>query len=174
MSCADLSREMRRVPRDPKWSHFGLLSRSYEDVLVEWFWRVLANSLQRGNANANFWLSYTKSYVGVCVARFTGCLLKLPFGAVLERFPISGLCPLPVPKHPGHRSWDSDWTSGSKEENEGHRLQGQGFFTWGDARSFSGLTSKIPPLGSMLNFDADVKKRPRVTNVKTASRTSLL
>ncbi len=34
----------------------------------------------------------------------------------------------------------------------------------GDARSFSGLTSKIPPLGSMLNFDAGV------TNVKTASR----
>ena len=28
-------------------------------------------------------------------------------------------------------------------------------FTLGDARSFSGLTSKIPPLGSMLNFDAD-------------------
>ena len=27
----------------------------------------------------------------------------------------------------------------------------------GDARSFSGPTSKIPPLGSMLNFDADVK-----------------
>ncbi len=31
-------------------------------------------------------------------------------------------------------------------------------FTLGDARSFSGLTSKIPPLGSMLNFDGDVKK----------------
>ncbi len=30
-------------------------------------------------------------------------------------------------------------------------------FTLGDARSFSGLTSKIPPLGRMLNFDADVK-----------------
>ena len=34
----------------------------------------------------------------------------------------------------------------------------QTVFTLGDARSFSGLTSKIPPLGSMLNFDADVKK----------------
>ncbi len=34
----------------------------------------------------------------------------------------------------------------------------KGFCTLGDARSFSGLTSKIPPLGSMLNFDADVKK----------------
>ncbi len=33
-----------------------------------------------------------------------------------------------------------------------------GVFTLGDARSFSGLTSKIPPLGSVLNFDADVKK----------------
>ncbi len=31
-------------------------------------------------------------------------------------------------------------------------------FTLGDARSFWRLTSKIPPLGSMLNFDADVKK----------------
>ncbi len=31
-------------------------------------------------------------------------------------------------------------------------------FTLGDARSFFALTSKIPPLGSMLNFDADVKK----------------
>ncbi len=41
-------------------------------------------------------------------------------------------------------------------------------FTLGDARSFSGLTSKIPPLGSMLNFDADVKKPPRVAYVKTA------
>ncbi len=40
----------------------------------------------------------------------------------------------------------------------------------GDARSFSGLRSKISPLGSMLNFDADVKKRrPCVTNMKTAS-----
>ncbi len=44
----------------------------------------------------------------------------------------------------------------------------RGVFTLGDARSFSGLTSKIPPLGSPLNFDADVKnKRPRITNVKT-------
>ena len=34
----------------------------------------------------------------------------------------------------------------------------QGVFTLLDARSFSGLTSKISPLGSMLNFDADVKK----------------
>ncbi len=32
-----------------------------------------------------------------------------------------------------------------------------GVFTLGDARSFSGLMSKIPPLGSMLNFDTDVK-----------------
>ncbi len=34
----------------------------------------------------------------------------------------------------------------------------QGVFALGDARSFSALTSKIPPLGSMQNFDADVKK----------------
>ncbi len=34
----------------------------------------------------------------------------------------------------------------------------EGLFTLGDARSSSGLTSKIPPLGSMLHFDADVKK----------------
>ncbi len=40
--------------------------------------------------------------------------------------------------------------------------------TLGDAWSFSGLTSKIPLLGSMLNFDADVKKTLDVTNVKTA------
>ncbi len=31
----------------------------------------------------------------------------------------------------------------------------QGLFTLGDTRSFSGLTSKIPPLGAMLNSDAD-------------------
>ncbi len=49
-------------------------------------------------------------------------------------------------------------------------LEAFGVFTLGDARSFSGLTSTIPPLGSMLKFDAGVKKRkrPRVTNVKTA------
>ncbi len=29
-------------------------------------------------------------------------------------------------------------------------------FTLGDARSFHALTSKIPPLGSILKFDADV------------------
>ncbi len=34
----------------------------------------------------------------------------------------------------------------------------QGVFTLGDARSFLALTSKIPPLGSVLNFDAGVKK----------------
>ncbi len=32
-----------------------------------------------------------------------------------------------------------------------------GLFTLRDARSFSELTSKIPPLSSMLNFDVDVK-----------------
>ncbi len=42
-----------------------------------------------------------------------------------------------------------------------------GFSHLGDARLFSRLTSKIPPLASMLNFDADVKKGPRVTNAKT-------
>ncbi len=31
-------------------------------------------------------------------------------------------------------------------------------FTLGDARSLFGLTSKIPSIGSMLNFDADVKE----------------
>ena len=42
-------------------------------------------------------------------------------------------------------------------------------FTLGDTRSFSGLTSKIPPLDSMLNFDADVKKKNdhASPNVKT-------
>ncbi len=39
--------------------------------------------------------------------------------------------------------------------------------TLGDARSFFGLASKMPPLVAMLNFDADVKKRSRVTHVKT-------
>ncbi len=43
-------------------------------------------------------------------------------------------------------------------------------FTLGDARSFSGLTSKIPPLGSMLSFDADVKKTSARHQVKSASR----
>ena len=33
----------------------------------------------------------------------------------------------------------------------------EGVFTLGDAWSFSGLTFKIPPLGLMLTFDADVK-----------------
>ncbi len=45
-----------------------------------------------------------------------------------------------------------------------------GVFTLGDARSFLAVTSKIPPLGSMLNFDADVKKTTarHPPNVKTA------
>ena len=37
------------------------------------------------------------------------------------------------------------------------RHAGEGVFTLGDAISFSALTSKIQPLGSMFNFDADVK-----------------
>ncbi len=41
----------------------------------------------------------------------------------------------------------------------GHRTnRRQEIFTLGDARSFSGLTSNIPTLGSMSNFDADVRK----------------
>ncbi len=49
----------------------------------------------------------------------------------------------------------------------------QGVFTLNDAPSFSELTSKTPPLGSMLNFDADVKKHDRASpNVKTASVSS--
>ncbi len=50
-------------------------------------------------------------------------------------------------------------------------------FTLSDARSFSRLTSKFPPLGSMLNFDADVKNDRASPNVKTALhglQTSLL
>ncbi len=43
----------------------------------------------------------------------------------------------------------------------GSRIRGRyeqlGVFTLSDAQSFYELTSKIPPLGSMLNFDADVK-----------------
>ncbi len=34
----------------------------------------------------------------------------------------------------------------------------QGFSHWVTRGRFSGLTSKFSPLGSMLNFDADVKK----------------
>ncbi len=34
---------------------------------------------------------------------------------------------------------------------------GMGLLTLGDARSLSGLVSTIPPLGSMLSFDADAK-----------------
>ncbi len=50
----------------------------------------------------------------------------------------------------------------------------KGGFALGDARSFCRLTSKIPPFTSMLKFDADVKKQPRVTNVKIAHRKSSL
>ena len=39
-----------------------------------------------------------------------------------------------------------------------HRQKGFTHWPLGDTRSFSGLTSRILPLGSMLNFDADVKK----------------
>ncbi len=47
----------------------------------------------------------------------------------------------------------------------------QGVSTSCDAPSFFGLTSKTSPLGSMLNFDADVKKTTaRHPMVKTASR----
>ncbi len=43
-------------------------------------------------------------------------------------------------------------------------------FTLGDACLFSGLTSKILPLDSVINFDAARSKRRRhVINVKTAS-----
>ena len=38
-----------------------------------------------------------------------------------------------------------------------------GVFTLGDARLCFGLTQTIPPLGSMLNFDADLKIWPRIT-----------
>ncbi len=34
-----------------------------------------------------------------------------------------------------------------------------GVFTLRDMRAFSELTSKIPPLGSTVNFDADVKRQ---------------
>ena len=34
----------------------------------------------------------------------------------------------------------------------------KGVLMLGDAQSFFELASKIPPLGSMLNFDADVKR----------------
>ncbi len=51
---------------------------------------------------------------------------------------------------------------GAGERDTNHRLRYCGetevVFTLGDARSFSGLTSTFPPLGSMLNFDADVNK----------------
>ncbi len=43
---------------------------------------------------------------------------------------------------------------------------GSGNFTSGDAQSFSGLTSKLPPLGSM-SLTLTSTKRLRVTNVKT-------
>ncbi len=48
----------------------------------------------------------------------------------------------------------------------------QGVFTLGDARSFfGGLASKNPSLGSLSNFDADVKKTTarHYSYVKTAS-----
>ncbi len=38
-----------------------------------------------------------------------------------------------------------------------HDLDTEGVITLGDARSFYRLTSRIPPLDSMRNFDADVK-----------------
>ncbi len=38
-----------------------------------------------------------------------------------------------------------------------HRRKPTGVFTLGDTRSFFRLTSKAPPLGQMLNFDAHVK-----------------
>ncbi len=40
----------------------------------------------------------------------------------------------------------------------GREAAPEGVSTLGNAQSFFGLTSKIPPLASMLNFDADVKK----------------
>ncbi len=59
----------------------------------------------------------------------------------------------------------------SQRESASHCMR-QGVSTLGDAWSFSGLTSKIPPLGSMLNFDADVKKKiARHQCCETASRT---
>ena len=40
-----------------------------------------------------------------------------------------------------------------------HQILAERVFTLGDVLSFFGLTSKISPLGAMLNFDADVKTR---------------
>ncbi len=61
---------------------------------------------------------------------------------------------------------EGEWDSTSQGTNGGcpikvrsspSRVLPLGVFTLSDARSFSGLTSKIPPLSSMLNFDTDVK-----------------
>ncbi len=53
----------------------------------------------------------------------------------------------------GHRDAASSWSRRGRSATTR-----QGLFTLGDAQSFFGLTSKILPLGSMLNFDADVNK----------------
>ncbi len=51
-----------------------------------------------------------------------------------------------------------DITRGDLSVADVERDARQGVFTLGDAQSFFGLTSKIPPLGSMLNFDVNVKR----------------
>ena len=58
---------------------------------------------------------------------------------------------------------DVNVTSARRDTDATHdassvRLAPEGVFTLFGAPSFLGLTSKFPPLGSMSNFDADVKK----------------
>ncbi len=50
------------------------------------------------------------------------------------------------------------------------RVVPKGVFTLSDARSFSGLTSKISPLGSMLNFEANVKKTTALQQCENPNR----
>ncbi len=53
------------------------------------------------------------------------------------------------------RAWIDNSYKDAARDASGLSLMG--VFTLGDAQSFSGLTSKIPPLGHTSNFDADVK-----------------
>ncbi len=56
-----------------------------------------------------------------------------------------------------HRSMGAAWPFGTQRLLVRDATCDQGLFTLGDARSLFAQTSKIQPLGSMLNFDADVK-----------------
>ncbi len=92
-------------------------------------------------------------------AHLARCAVAAAWLPVLRhnRHPPATRTPLsPANKHFANGIFQSAPFHGLSEASQ--QRGASGVFTSRDTWSFSGLTSKMPPLGSMLNFDADVKK----------------